>query len=145
MIADLPPGAVAVIFHSVRHAIDDEGYAEMAARMEVLAAQQPGYLGVRSVRDPQTREGITVSYWRDLESIAAWKANAAHREAQRQGDDPANDGDGDGPAQAGDEPVQVDLAADAGGLEEDAPVPVVVHAGCPLREGTICCASALLR
>ena len=41
MIADLPPGAVAVIFHSVRHAIDDEGYAEMAARMEVLEVSAP--------------------------------------------------------------------------------------------------------
>ena len=85
MIADLPPGAVAVIFHSVRHAIDDEGYAEMAARMEVLAAQQPGYLGVRSVRDPQTREGITVSYWRDDASARSWKAVALHLDAQRRG------------------------------------------------------------
>ena len=85
MIADLPPGAVAVIFHSVRHAIDDEGYAEMAARMEVLVAQQPGYLGVRSVRDPQTREGITVSYWRDDASARSWKAVALHLDAQRRG------------------------------------------------------------
>ena len=85
MIADLPPGAVAVIFHSVRRDVDDEGYAEMAQRMELLAAQQPGYLGVRSVRDPQTREGITVSYWSDDASARAWKAVLEHLEAQRRG------------------------------------------------------------
>lgn len=90
MIADLPPGAVAVIFHSVRRGVDargvdDEGYAAMAERMDALAAQQPGYLGVRSVRDPQTREGITVSYWRDDASARAWKAVAEHLEAQRRG------------------------------------------------------------
>ena len=85
MIADLPPGAVAVIFHSVRRDVDDEGYTEMAERMELLAAQQPGYLGVRSVRDPQTREGITVSYWRDDASARAWKAVAEHLVAQRRG------------------------------------------------------------
>ena len=85
MIADLPPGAVAVIFQSVRRPVDDEGYAEMAERMDALAAQQPGYLGVRSVRDPQTHEGITVSYWRDDASARAWKAVAEHLEAQRRG------------------------------------------------------------
>lgn len=85
MISDLPPGAVAVIFHSVRRAEDDEGYGDMAERMGALAAQQPGYLGVRSVRDPQTREGITVSYWSDDASARAWKAVLEHLEAQRRG------------------------------------------------------------
>ena len=85
MIADLPPGAVAVIFHSVRRTEDDEGYAQMAESMDALVAQQPGYLGARSVRDPQTREGITVSYWRDDASARAWKAVAEHLVAQRRG------------------------------------------------------------
>jgi heme-degrading monooxygenase HmoA len=29
--------------------------------------------------------GITVSYWRDEESIAAWRAHAEHRIAQERG------------------------------------------------------------
>lgn len=29
--------------------------------------------------------GITVSYWRDLEAISAWKANAEHQLAQQLG------------------------------------------------------------
>ena len=29
--------------------------------------------------------GITVSYWKDLESIRSWKAHAEHRQAQANG------------------------------------------------------------
>lgn len=91
MITDLPPGAVAVIFHSIRRSDSDgsgaladaDGYAAMAARMDALAAEQPGYLGVRSVRDGV--EGITVSYWRDDASARAWKSVAEHAEAQARG------------------------------------------------------------
>jgi heme-degrading monooxygenase HmoA len=54
----------------------------MAQRMDALAAQQPGYLGVESARDGL---GITVSYWRDLASIRAWKAHAEHLLAQQTG------------------------------------------------------------
>lgn len=75
------PPYYAVIFTSLRTE-GDQGYAAMAERMVELAAQQPGFLGVESARDGL---GITVSYWADLESIAAWKANAEHLEAQRQG------------------------------------------------------------
>ena len=84
LIAETPePPYYAVIFSS--HQTDDlEGYGNTAARMLELAAQQPGYLGVESAREDL---GITISYWRDLESIKAWKANVEHREAQRNGID----------------------------------------------------------
>jgi len=54
----------------------------MAARMDELAAQQPGYLGVESVRDGL---GITVSYWADEPAAAAWKQVADHVAAQELG------------------------------------------------------------
>ena len=79
------PPYYAVIFTAVRTADDDEGYSAAAARMDELAKTMPGYLGIESARDPASREGITVSYWRDLESIAAWKAHLDHAEARRQG------------------------------------------------------------
>lgn len=79
-----PIGSVAVIFASVRRG-PDPAYDDMAVRMAELAAQQPGYLGVRSVRDAQTGEGITVSYWRDDASARAWKQVAEHLEAQQRG------------------------------------------------------------
>jgi len=71
----------AVIFTSLRTK-GDNGYAAMAKRMDELAAQQPGYLGIESAREGL---GITVSYWKDLESIKAWKKNVEHLEAQRLG------------------------------------------------------------
>lgn len=81
-IADTPePPYYAVIFSSHRTA-GDYGYDAMAARMEELAALQPGFLGMESVREGL---GITVSYWESLEAIRHWKANAEHLEAQRLG------------------------------------------------------------
>jgi heme-degrading monooxygenase HmoA len=61
-----------------------DGYEQMAERMLELARQQPGFLGVESVRDAAGL-GITVSYWQSLEAIAAWKADAEHLAAQRLG------------------------------------------------------------
>jgi heme-degrading monooxygenase HmoA len=81
-IAQTPePPYYAVIFTSLRTEVED-GYGGMAERMVELAAQQPGFLGVESARDGL---GITVSYWQNLEAIAAWKANTAHLVAQRLG------------------------------------------------------------
>lgn len=82
-IAHTPkPPYYAVIFTSLRTDQDHAAYAEMAAKMEDLAATQPGYLGVESARDGL---GITVSYWDSLEAIAAWKRNAEHMVAQKHG------------------------------------------------------------
>jgi heme-degrading monooxygenase HmoA len=71
----------AVIFTSLRTE-GDNGYAAMAAQMEDLGREQPGFLGIDSAR---SGVGITVSYWRDLESIRAWKANWEHLVAQLRG------------------------------------------------------------
>jgi len=77
------PPYYAVIFASQR-TTPDEGYCDMAARMVELAAQQPGFLGIESVRDG-TGFGITVSYWSSEVAIAAWKKQAEHRVAQEGG------------------------------------------------------------
>ncbi len=84
LFAQLPePPYYSVIFSSQRTA-HDEGYNETADRMLALAASQPGYLGVESVRDADGF-GITVSYWADLASIANWKAQVEHTQAQDNG------------------------------------------------------------
>ena len=75
------PPYYAVIFTSLRKP-GDNGYAEMADRMVELAGQQDGFLGIESAREDI---GITVSYWRDLESVKAWKENTEHRSAQKKG------------------------------------------------------------
>ena len=71
----------AVIFSSVRTE-GDNGYAEMAERMEELARIQHGYIGFKSAR---AEIGISVSYWRTLEDISAWQKNAEHLIAQQKG------------------------------------------------------------
>ena len=79
------PPYVAVIFTNRRTSMDAEGYAAMAVEMEALAAQQPGYLGIESVRDTATGEGITVSYWAAEADAQAWQRHARHLVAQRLG------------------------------------------------------------
>jgi heme-degrading monooxygenase HmoA len=73
----------AVVFTS-RRAADGEGYDRVAKRMVELAREQPGFLGIESVRGADGL-GITVSYWDSPEAIAGWKANAEHRLAQEAG------------------------------------------------------------
>ena len=76
-----PPPYYAVIFTSSRKS-GDNGYAEMADKMLELAAKQDGFLGVESAREDI---GITVSYWKDLESIKNWKQNTEHAIARKKG------------------------------------------------------------
>lgn len=82
MIATTPkPPYYAVIFSSV-NTENNEDYSEMAEQMVELASQQEGFLGIESARNDI---GITVSYWKDLESIKKWKENTEHSFAQIQG------------------------------------------------------------
>jgi heme-degrading monooxygenase HmoA len=78
------PPYYAVIFASIRTKQDDQGYGAAADRMVQLASEQPGYLGVDSVRDA-TGVGITVSYWSSETAIAAWRRHAEHTIAREQG------------------------------------------------------------
>ena len=82
MIANTPsPPYYSVIFTSIRTE-GDNGYSEMADKMLELAKQQEGFLGVESARDEL---GITVSYWKDLNSIKKWKENSEHQVAIEKG------------------------------------------------------------
>ena len=56
----------------------------MADRMAQLARQQPGFLGVESVRGADDF-GITVSYWESEDAIQCWKAHSEHKFAQEAG------------------------------------------------------------
>ncbi len=76
------PPYYAVIFASTLTGEDLAGYAKTAARMLELAQQQDGYLGEDSAREDI---GITVSYWRDLAAIKAWKQQLDHAQAREQG------------------------------------------------------------
>ncbi|MDT7832081.1 antibiotic biosynthesis monooxygenase [Flavobacteriaceae bacterium S356] len=79
--AHLKPPYYAVIFTAL---LTDniEGYIETAERMEELAKEQEGYLGIESARNDV---GITVSYWEDLNAITRWKNQVEHTEARERG------------------------------------------------------------
>ena len=82
MIAITPkPPYYAVIFSTVRTNFDN-GYTKMAERMEHLAKQQEGFLGIETARN---EVGITVSYWESLDAILKWKNNAEHTIARKLG------------------------------------------------------------
>lgn len=78
-----PPYHVA-IFSSRRNAIDQAGYADSARRMFDLAARQPGFLGIESVRDDDGF-GITVSYWCDEAAILSWRDQPDHAATRAHG------------------------------------------------------------
>ena len=82
MIAKTPkPPYYAVIFTNLQTE-NLEGYEEMARLMVELGSQQEGFLGIEGARD---KLGITVSYWKDLESIKKWKQQVDHQIAQQKG------------------------------------------------------------
>lgn len=82
LIAKTPEPPYYAVFFIYVHTDDTDGYAVMSSKMRELAAQQPGFLGIESARD---QVGITVSYWKDLQSIKAWKAHVKHLQAQEAG------------------------------------------------------------
>jgi heme-degrading monooxygenase HmoA len=77
-------GQIAVIFVSERTGDDDAGYALAAAAMAALAAEQPGYCGIESVRGADGL-GITVSYWADEASATAWRDHPEHEAIRDRG------------------------------------------------------------
>ncbi len=84
----MPTQVWTVAFCSRRSSADAEGYAEMAAEMDALAAAQPGYLGLDSVRsDAEPSLGISVSRWSSLAAMVSWRRVRAHEHAQQTGRD----------------------------------------------------------
>lgn len=78
-----PPPYYAVVFCST---LRDEtsGYHEMSELILELANQQKGFLGFESARE---EIGISISYWKDIESIRDWKNQSDHLIAQQLGKD----------------------------------------------------------
>jgi heme-degrading monooxygenase HmoA len=70
-------GTVAVIFIAQRTGEDEDGYRAAAQAMDRLAAHQPGYRGMESVRNDGGL-GITVSFWSDDIAAKAWRDHPEH-------------------------------------------------------------------
>ena len=82
--AGWPARYFSVIFTAQRTLSDEDMYSLTSERMVELAQQQPGFLGLESVRGDDGI-GITVSYWRDRAAIRAWRIDVEHLAAQQMG------------------------------------------------------------
>lgn len=75
------PPYFAVIFTSTRTEVSVD-YLETNEKLLALVRIEPGFIGVESARDEL---GITVSYWKDMESIQRWRDNIQHKLAKERG------------------------------------------------------------
>ena len=80
-----PPLPIVCIFRSTRTDHADAEYEEWSGRIEALVANAPGYRSHVSLRDRDTRQGVTIAYFDDLESVARWRAHPEHVRAQHLG------------------------------------------------------------
>jgi heme-degrading monooxygenase HmoA len=85
-MATFPKGTAAVIFVAQRTVQDEEGYHSAAHAMDALAAEQPGYLAMESVRGTDGL-GITVSYWQSDSAAKAWRDHPEHQAIRDAGRD----------------------------------------------------------
>lgn len=81
---NLPDPPYYIVTFTSKRSEGDNGYGDMDALMSAIAVQQPGYLGVESIRRADGF-GLTNSFWRDEQSILQWKQQADHLMAQRKG------------------------------------------------------------
>lgn len=84
-VTGLRPPYYAVVFTNALTGEDVAGYQAMAARMNELAQEVDGFLGLESASGDAADLRITVSYWRDLDAIKRWREHAEHRLAQEKG------------------------------------------------------------
>ncbi|MFF3605328.1 antibiotic biosynthesis monooxygenase family protein [Streptomyces sp. NPDC002463] len=83
LVAGIEPPYYTAVFTSVRPE-SPEGYAETSVRMQEFVREIPGFLGYESARTPGGI-GITVGYFRDLESLESWARHPEHRAAKEYG------------------------------------------------------------
>jgi heme-degrading monooxygenase HmoA len=53
--------------------------------MDDLVVTMPGYIGHTSFRDDASGKGVTISYFRTMQNLQAWKQVPEHLEAQALG------------------------------------------------------------
>lgn len=85
LFADTPKAPYyAVIFTSKRADGNAEEYDDETKKMIALLTNQEGFLGFETAKE---KIGITISYWKDIASIMAWRNNLGHLAAQKKGKD----------------------------------------------------------
>ena len=75
---------VVVVFRSRLTAEAGDDYSEMAAEMLATAKEMPGFVEFKSFK-ADDGERVSLVYWQDHETMAAWRNHPRHRIAQGQG------------------------------------------------------------
>ena len=73
-----------ILFRSKLTAEASEDYSAMNDELETLVRQNPGFIAVKSFK-AEDGERLTVVWWKDKESLRAWRELPRHREAQATG------------------------------------------------------------
>jgi heme-degrading monooxygenase HmoA len=76
--------SLVILFRSKLTEQAGEDYQAMNAEMQALVRQNPGFVDVKSYAGVDG-ERLTVVWWRDEESLAEWRNQMRHREAQNTG------------------------------------------------------------
>ena len=75
---------IVVLFRSRLAAGAGQDYHDMAAEMLETARAMPGFVEFKSFR-AEDGERLSVIWWRDEETMSAWRNHPRHRIAQRAG------------------------------------------------------------
>jgi heme-degrading monooxygenase HmoA len=75
---------IVVVFRSRLKTEYAQEYAEVAARIDELAATTPGFLGIKSYAAADG-ERVSISMFETLEAVRQWREHPEHREAQALG------------------------------------------------------------
>ena len=75
---------VVVVFRSRLSSEAGDDYAQMAAEMLATAKEMPGFVEFKSFK-ADDGERVSLVYWQDHETMAAWRNHPRHRIAQNSG------------------------------------------------------------
>ncbi len=75
---------IVVLFRSRLTALAGADYSEMAAEMLETAKTMPGFVDFKTFK-ADDGERVSIVWWQDEETMAAWRTHARHRVAQKSG------------------------------------------------------------
>ena len=75
---------VVIVFRSRLSPEAGDDYSEMAGEMLATAQEMPGFVEFKSFKS-EDGERVSLVYWQDHETMAAWRNHPRHRIAQNAG------------------------------------------------------------
>lgn len=77
---------LAVIFEAEAKPGQQPHYLELAGELRPLLAEQPGFISIERFQSlSQPEKILSLSFWQDEASVAAWRQRQEHRQAQTAG------------------------------------------------------------